>query len=195
MEPLSTLMLVASFLVAPAATSRPRWERNHNERNVIIPVVPPTTLDTAGEFTTQRLVLGTSSIAQEFTGLKAYPDRKNSLYERLAAFRPSDNQTTHTVLSKEVDINNAVCFVEKLPSGIPLPTLMRSDEGEIGLYWDTNEAYIDVNFDQDGTLSLYSRSREDGQEVFVENINITDLDATWAYENLSALATKYSMEA
>lgn len=194
MEPLSTLMLVASFLVAPAATSRPRWEKNHDERNVIMPVVPPTTLDTGSEFSTQRLVLG-ASIGQELTGFQAFPDRKNSLYERLAAFRPSDDQKIHTVLSKEVDINNAVYFVEMLPSGIPLPTLMRSDEGEIGLYWDTNEAYIDVNFDQDGTLSLYSRSREDGQEVFVENINITDLDATWAYETLSALATKYSMEA
>jgi len=58
------------------------------------------------------------------------------------------------------DIDVAIAFTAMARDYLPLPTAMISPEGQIGLYWDTPLAYIDINFDVNGTLSIYSRRRD-----------------------------------
>lgn len=80
-----------------------------------------------------------------------------------------DNQDSKAVLVET--INTAIQFVDKLPSGIPLPKPMLSNNGEIGLYWDIGDIYADVSFEEGNSLSIFLRDRSDEEhETFVEFI-------------------------
>ena len=72
-------------------------------------------------------------------------------------------------------IGMALQFVDKLPSGIPLPKPMLSSNGKVGLYWDVEAIYADVGFEEDDRLSIFVRDRRDeDRETFVE-LRLPDL--------------------
>jgi len=75
------------------------------------------------------------------------------------------------------DIHDAIAFVEMLAPYLPLPGAMLSPEGQIGLYWNTPIAYVDINFDSNGTISIYTRGRgaQPSAEQYVDNLNPRDV--------------------
>lgn len=84
--------------------------------------------------------------------------------------------------------------LDNIPSGLVLPRVMLSREGEIGLYWDfDNDAYADLVADNTGCLSFFSRS-VDGREYF-EDIPITEVNTAWYWSrvgNLASLSGKHA---
>lgn len=71
------------------------------------------------------------------------------------------------------DIEAAIAFVEMAVDYLPTPGAMLSPQGQVGLYWNTPSAYIDINFDSNGTISIYSRNRREtpNAENFVDNLD------------------------
>lgn len=64
-------------------------------------------------------------------------------------------------------------FLMKLPAGASLPRTGLSGDGEIGLFWDYGEGFIDVGFVGDGEYSYYARSSL-GAELFGDNQKIDE---------------------
>ena len=68
---------------------------------------------------------------------------------------------TNTVLG------SAYIAIQNLPTGIPLPSLMLSPSGSIGLYWDIGSAYCDVEFSTEGKITVFTfiNRKETFQEI------------------------------
>ena len=84
-------------------------------------------------------------------------------------------------------VATAVGFVERLPSGTPLPKPMLSPSGEVGLYWDIGAIYADVTFAGGGAFSLFSRNRQADVETFIEG-RLSEISAGQLGSLLSPLA-------
>jgi hypothetical protein len=71
------------------------------------------------------------------------------------------------------DIDAAIAFVEMLKPYLELPVPMVTAEGQIGLYWNTPFKYIDLNFESNGTISIYGRDRSvvPNLEFYSDNLN------------------------
>jgi hypothetical protein len=50
-------------------------------------------------------------------------------------------------------VMDAFSFLEKRPPDIPLPYPQVGSDGEVGLYWCTNEVFVEVSFHGDGEYS------------------------------------------
>lgn len=68
-------------------------------------------------------------------------------------------------------INDALSFIDKLPYGVIEPRPGVSGDGEISLFWENDDIYIDIGFTGDGTYVLYARDNE-GIEYFKDSINL-----------------------
>lgn len=53
-------------------------------------------------------------------------------------------------------VSDASNVVSLLPREVPLPKPMLSGNGNIGLYWKTDDLYLDIEFEGDGTFSYYA---------------------------------------
>lgn len=84
-------------------------------------------------------------------------------------------------------IATAIGFMDRLPSGIPLPKPMLSSSGEVGLYWDVDAIYADVAFEGGDAFSLFIRNRQTDVEIFVEK-QLADTDMGELRTLLSSLA-------
>lgn len=184
MDPVSTFFLIASFTAGTATTARPRWEAPKIEAKS-----PHTPLVLRMPVPTSILVAPTAAKPQPFATLK---DR---LLVELQSFVPGHPKGDPGIVSNEDDIRTASDFIKILPGGIPLPTLMRNDDGHIGMYWDNDDAYIDINIDHGSTLSLFSRIRSTGEETFIPSIPLASTTPDWAFENLAALVHKHAVAA
>ena len=58
---------------------------------------------------------------------------------------------------------------------------MVSSDGQIGLYWSRGDKYADINFDGDGTISIYARdsSYETPIESYLEGANPFNRSEQW----------------
>jgi len=68
-------------------------------------------------------------------------------------------------------INDALSFIEKLPYGVIEPRPGVSGDGEISLFWENDDIYIDIGFLGDGTYVLYARDSQD-IEYFKDSIDL-----------------------
>lgn len=182
MEPVSTMLLVASFLASPAITKLPRWDAPKEERS---PYLSPTALPKYLE--NYSRLSSTQQLVAPNIGLASLLTLKDEMYAELNMYRPSGS--TSSIASTDDNVDGAIKFIEALPVGIPLPTLMRSDECEIGFFWDNEVAYVDINIEADGKMSLFSRIRSSDKETFIEDIKIEEIDFIWAYKNLPVLSS------
>ena len=55
-------------------------------------------------------------------------------------------------------INEAIQFVENIPPFIVLPEAMVSNDGEVGLFWNNDDFYLDVGFRGCGECSFFGKS-------------------------------------
>lgn len=56
-------------------------------------------------------------------------------------------------------IDDAIAFLELLPYGVATPDVTASADGEVGIYWNTSDSYIDVGFKGDSRISYYASAR------------------------------------
>lgn len=192
MEPVSTLIAITS-LAAAAATSRQRWEppriESQDYSNTVLVnsrAVPTDILVVPTAVTKNALLIGSRGVsapksAPQFLSLK---DR---LLDELKLYDPKNPAADQSIVSSVEDVHTASEFLRKLPAGIPLPTLMRSDDGQIGMYWDSKDVYIDINIEPAQTLSMFTRMRSVGAENFIDGIPLGAIDASWAFNHLGAL--------
>lgn len=68
-------------------------------------------------------------------------------------------------------ISDALSFIEKLPYGVVEPRPGVSGDGEISLFWENDDIYIDIGFLGDGTYVLYARDSQD-IEYFKDSIDL-----------------------
>ena len=68
-------------------------------------------------------------------------------------------------------ISNALLFIEKLPYGVIEPRPGVSGDGEVRLFWENDDIYIDIGFLGDGTYVFYARDSQ-GIEYFKDSIDL-----------------------
>lgn len=180
MDPLSTMALVASFLVAPISTARPEWERLRARGGTSL----------AREQTDTPLLAepgSTESILFD-PGSAVYGDARDVIkleiddYSRLPAGWDGE-QSIPPVKSTVV---SAMRLVDAFPSAFPLPTPMLSADGEIGFYWDLDGGYADISVDRDGAVSVFLRTRGN-KEHFEDTLNVEHLSAKWFYDTMGEI--------
>jgi hypothetical protein len=75
------------------------------------------------------------------------------------------------------DVKFAVSILQRLPAGVPLPKAMLSSSGEIGFYWNSKNAFVDLMIEENGTFSLFAKLRGDHpQERFVDGLQLRSDD-------------------
>lgn len=102
-------------------------------------------------------------------------DRIELLRAQLESYRLLDTALLGDDGSPAVDshIDAACSILSLLPAGIPLPRPMLSTDGEVGLYWKSNDYLADAVIEDDSHFSLFIRSLKDGnREVFIPSIAI-----------------------
>lgn len=176
---ITTIFLVASVTAGTEVTARPLWEA---------PKIETKSANMAFEL--DMPVATSILIATPVNGLP-FTTPKDRVIQTLESYAPGHPAGDPSISSKLEDIATAIAVIQTLPSGIPIPTVMRNDDGEIGMFWDNNDAYVDINIDSDGSLSLFSRVRSTGKEDFFCNINVDDVNADWAHKHLAALSQNY----
>lgn len=171
MEPVSTMILVASMF-AGAASTRVQFFSNESSSTPQTSLLEPIS-------TAHRIVPTETKIA-------VTSNPKEALYEQLATFLPGHKAARSAITSKMDDVLIALRFVKAIPGYLPLPVLMRNDDGEIGMYWDDGDLYIDIDIDANATLSIFSKTRSTQKRNFVDDIDITSVNSRWIEEHLFA---------
>lgn len=107
--------------------------------------------------------------------------------------------TTYTILEDGWDgddslkptadsIKNAMSYIEELYNiKAPLPKSMLNAQGEVGLYWDNQNTYIDIHFEANNLISIYARSKQTQEECFFDEIGILSLPSIMAKNVLPLL--------
>lgn len=180
MEPVSTLMLAASISLGAAATQRPKWE------DTIAPATPPTTIVHPVE---KRTIV--RAIAPQTKKDVVASSPKERLFAQLLSYIPVGTEDPEVEPVSDLEhILVANQFLRELPGSIPLPTLMRNDDGRIGMFWDNDDTYIDLDVESNSTFSLYTRVRSTGERKLIENIDINTLSSAWYLDNFETVAAR-----
>lgn len=70
-------------------------------------------------------------------------------------------------------IQDAISFAEKLNINMKMPKPMLSSDGEVGLFWEKDQNYIDVGFYGEKIYSFYAQF-DDGQEILRDDVALED---------------------
>jgi hypothetical protein len=186
MEPLSTIAFIATMSLP--ATTKPNWntEKTKRTEKVATSIISvdhynnkPADQETIAEL---RIPIG-NKISDKTPATDVF-SRLNS-YSKLQP----DWDGADSIVPSSNDVKLVIDFVESIPPIFPLPKPMLSREGVIGLYWDDGSVYIDIQFDSEHTLCVFSRDRVSGEEKFVDSADITSIDSNWYYDTLEMLLT------
>ena len=186
MEPLSTIAFIATMSLP--ATAKPNWniEKTKTTEKLATSIISVehynNTLADQETIAELRIPIGNK-----------IPDKTSAtdVFSRLVSYSKlqPDWDGVDSIVPSIIDVNLAIDFVESIPPIFPLPKPMLSREGVIGLYWDDGSVYIDIQFDSENTLSVFSRDRSSGKEKFVDSVDITSIDSNWYYDTLDMLLT------
>jgi len=189
MDPI-TMALVATVTLA-TSTQRPKWEDStkaanpHSTLQVELSA-PRTTFVTAMASAIESVAMAQTppAVAAPVTAQVL----KERLFQQLMSYMPvGDAVNNGDTPSRIEDILIANQFLRKLPGSIPLPGLMRNSEGHIGMYWDNDRVYIDVDVDSDTTVSVYTRVRATDAHKLLEDVVVNDIDSNWYEENIGRI--------
>jgi hypothetical protein len=175
---LSTVLMAASAMGASAATASPRWEPPKIERKPVF-----------GKPFEYAIAVTNIAIAAP-VGNTAFVSPKDRTLQVLRSYHPENPKGDSSITTNPEHIALAERIVNSLPAGYPIPWANRNDDGEVGLYWDDNDAYADIDIDAEGSISFFSKLRSTGEEDFVSDIDIFDLNRDWANKHLSLLLRK-----
>ena len=183
MEPLSTVVLWAS-LVLPATVIQ-NWPTEKTKKNETV------TTSIISNYYVRDSGVTTSSIAEPIAleeNTYVVVNISNDVFSQLNSYfeLKSGWDGPDSFPPTSTDIESAINFVNSIPSIFPMPKAMLSSDGEVGLYWDDNIAYIDLQFESDQTLSIFSRDRSSGKEKFIE-ADIATIDSEWFFDTFGEL--------
>ena len=188
MEPVSTTIALLASLALPA-TAKPDWLSENTKKNEKL-----STSIIRVEYYYNNMSTNQATIAELRIpiGNKIQDNNSvNDVFSRLASYSKlqPDWDGADSLVPSITDVKLAIDFVESIPAIFPLPKPMLSREGVIGLYWDDGSVYIDIQFDSEHKLSVFSRDRSSGKEKFVDSVDITSIDSNWYYDTLDMLFT------
>jgi hypothetical protein len=172
--------LLASAMSGSAVTAKPLWNAPKFEPKQSFFSEP-------AEYT---------AVAETNVGIAApvgsaeYVAPKDRALRTLRSYDPSNPLGDTSITTNREHIDIAVRIVQSLPAGIPIPWVNRNDDGEVGLYWDDDDAYADIDIDADGSISFYSKLRSTGDEEFLSDVPLKDFNAGWAQKHLTLLLPK-----
>lgn len=75
---------------------------------------------------------------------------------------------------KKEDIAHALTVLSLWPHNLPLIVPMIGYDGTIGFYVDTKDYYVDIEIEQDNTVSVFMRNRTNNKEEFFQDIGINE---------------------
>lgn len=96
----------------------------------------------------------------------------------------------NSVVVPEIAVENAVSFLFHFPYDLNQPTPMVAADGEVGLYWRHQSAYVELEFPDDGIMFGYA-SDLNGNEVFIDDVL---LDSHEEMEKAIAIVSKIVAE-
>ena len=96
----------------------------------------------------------------------------------------------NSVAVPEFAVENAVSFLYYFPYDLNQPTPMVAADGEVGLYWQYQTAYVELEFAGDGMMFGYGRDLK-GNELFVDDVS---LDSREEIEEAIATVSKIVSE-
>ncbi|KJV06226.1 hypothetical protein [Methylocucumis oryzae] len=183
MEPLSTVVLWAS-LVLPATVIQ-NWPTEKTKKNETV------TTSIISNYYVRDSGVKTSSIVEPIAleeNVNVVVNISNDVFSQLNSYfeLKSGWDGPDSSPPASTDIESAINFANLIPPIFPMPKAMLSSDGEVGLYWDDNIAYIDLQFESDQTLSIFSRDRSSGKETFIE-ADITTIDSEWFFDTFGEL--------
>lgn len=189
MEPISTLVLAAAFLVTAPATRLNIWEapaRGSEKSRIsrtkyILPTVESVQTDEYAQVLNidSPVICPREMLKVEVNAYSSLRDGWNGL---------------HTIAPSREVTDAALRFIDAIPARLPLPRPMLSSSGEVGLYWDFIAGYAEASFDSFGTATFFSRD-EDGHERFDEAMEIDQLNEVWFWTAIGPLDSKISVAA
>lgn len=188
MDPVTAIVFASILTVAPVS-SRQRMERNSDDISNTVYVI-----DRRATTRSEIIVLP----AQNLTNLivEQIPNTvsiNDPVFAELISYRDFQDgwDGDGSVAPSAGRIDAAIAFAEMARPYFPAPTAMLSYDGEIGLYWSTPEIYIDIAFEADDTISIYSRDRthQPNTEEFLSGLSSTSLESLFPLmEKLSPIA-------
>lgn len=199
MEPITSTLLVLATSAA-LTTARPKWEPKFsdgaNSTEFLEPKKQAGTKVLGSSTTSNFSALGFDTQVHSLTSNKAYPINQDffpSIYDRVikeldryASLPDNWDGEGAVALSSEVR-NNAETFINKYPANLPIPSPMLSTEGELSFYWNSDNLYVDLQFDGADLVSLYIHDRNSGEDLFHPPMNINDLSNDWFYITFGAM--------
>lgn len=183
MEPLSTMVLLASLATATVIPSfNPERQKKHKHIETSISLYDGAGIEesTVADFT-KHSTKKTSVVSftnDTVTQLDVYSELEHG-WDGPDSVPPS-----------QADIDLAKKFVNSVPAVFPLPKAMLSSDGTVGLYWNDAHIYIDIQFESDHTLSMFSRNRSSDKERFFDSIDVSSIDSNWFFNTLEELLSQ-----
>lgn len=86
------------------------------------------------------------------------------------------------------DVLTAYAFIKKIVTEFRVkpPTLMFGDDGSVGMYWDDDVFYVDVEVERGSdVMTIYTRVRGGGVQHF-STFKIGSVDQIWVGHHLHA---------
>ncbi len=170
-DPISGTALVTALLCSAPQTRTPRW------------TIQPDVYEEVIRETEHTMFIGSYSEVSKHAliyqpATKIEQDYRAKLLSKLHAWKQlPDGWDGEQSLSPEItQIDLAATLINLLPADVLLPKPMLSSSGEVGLYWDTHEKYVDLEFNSNHVLSAYLRDKQSGRETFVDNLSLNDAD-------------------
>ena len=120
------------------------------------------------------------------------PSRKDKLYAKLLSYLdlPEGWDGYEGIPASFEAVDNAFEFLRKRPKDIPHPYPQIAPDGEVGLYWRTEEVHVELSFYGDGQFSYYARYVPAGGEPDEYGRDDCDLGADEWPENLLFIVNK-----
>jgi hypothetical protein len=187
-DPISTVALVATFMMPLVPTRASDW----TTKAIVRPFD-----DTRSSAGSESLISPSMSrplteqiTSQNIAGPGYGQDRLQLLTTELNLYRDlSDGWNgPDSVGPNSSDIDDAQGLVAQLSAGLPIPKAMISSSGTIGLYWNTDHAFADIEFEGDGKFSLFTRLKSSAHdERFFDDQSLHAITPRWLSEQLAVL--------
>lgn len=132
------------------------------------------------DVTVRTKVHGRTAQASTIATKEVLQARWNKLRSKIASFRElAPNWDGHESIAPKPETVDAILqALAQLPIDMPLPKPLLSNDGEIGVYWTSGNAFADLTIDAQGEMSLYVRNldKEGGTLTVIPHPNALDRD-------------------
>ncbi len=109
------------------------------------------------------------------TGQQNEIEFEKNITDKISAYQfyPIDWDGYEGIPASSDTVKDTLEFLEKLPFGVTEPRAGLSGDGEISLFWESDEIYIDIGFLGDGNFTFYARDGQ-GIEYFKDEIGLDE---------------------